>query len=144
MAHVNNMTGNPRFTHTADVIGSRVFSESDATMMFAVAPMMVPLPPKPAPSTNAHYSGPTSMPVSPKPLTMGINAMVIGTLSTTADSAATIQMMSTPNRTGEMPEDLLKSPTTRLSAPECSSHPTMMKSAPKKTSTLHSTFLRIS
>jgi hypothetical protein len=39
------------------VMGVRVFSESAVTMMLAVEPMIVPLPPKPAPNASAHHKG---------------------------------------------------------------------------------------
>ena len=62
MVHVTNITGMPRLSHKADVMGVRVFSDSVATIMFALDPMIVPLPPKPAPNASAHHNGPISIP----------------------------------------------------------------------------------
>ena len=87
MAQVANMTGRPRLFQSLDVMGWRVFSESVVTMILAVEPMIVPLPPKPAPKASAHHSGVVSIPVSPSPMITGIIAIVIGTLSTTADTS---------------------------------------------------------
>ena len=54
---VASITGRPRLFHNWDVIGVRVRSEILATTMLAVEPMMVPLPPNPAPKASAHQSG---------------------------------------------------------------------------------------
>ena len=51
------MTGRPRLFHNFAVMGVRVFSERVATTILAVEPMMVPLPPKPAPKASAHHNG---------------------------------------------------------------------------------------
>src|ERR671918_602745 len=56
IAHVNSITGRPRRFHSLEVIGVRVFSERVATMILAVEPMIVPLPPKPAPKASAHQA----------------------------------------------------------------------------------------
>lgn len=48
IAQVAIMTGRPRLIHIAEVMGVRVFSDSVATMMFALEPMIVPVPPKAA------------------------------------------------------------------------------------------------
>ncbi len=45
IAQVTIMTGRPRLIHITEVMGVRVFSDSVATMMFALEPMIVPVPP---------------------------------------------------------------------------------------------------
>ena len=132
MAHVTNITGKPRLFQSFAVMGVRVFSDSVVTMMFAVDPIIVPLPPKPAPNASAHQSGVMSIPDSPSPLMTGINAIVIGTLSTTADNTATIQITPTPNRTGGTSDACSNSPMIDSITPACSNPPTITKSAPKK------------
>ena len=49
------IAGKPRLLHIADVMGVRVRSDSEATTMLAEEPIIVPLPPKPAPNTRAHH-----------------------------------------------------------------------------------------
>ena len=85
------MTGPLRFQR-ADVIGVRVRSDTLATTILAVEPIIVPFPPKPAPKTNAHQIGVTFIPALPSSWIIGIIAIVIGMLSTTADNPAMIQI----------------------------------------------------
>ena len=94
------ITGRPRRFHRWEVIGVRVRSEIEATTMLAVEPIMVPLPPKPAPKTNAHHRGAVLTPARPSSWITGIKAMVIGTLSTTADRPAIDQIKITPSKIG--------------------------------------------
>ena len=98
--HVASATGSPRLLHNSGVIGVFVLSESDTMTMLAPEPMLVALPPNPAPSTTAHHSALISIPVAASPSSSAIIAMVTGTLSTMAESAATIQMMVTPSNNG--------------------------------------------
>ncbi len=135
---VASITGKPRLFHILDVMGVRVFSERVTTTILTVEPMMVPLPPKPAPKANAHQSGPISRPVAPNPWITGIMAIVIGILSTIADNNATIQMMITPNSTGGMACALLSNRTNISRTPAASNPPTSTNNAAKKNSTLHS------
>src|SRR5574341_703858 len=144
MAQLVIITGSPRCDHNCEVMGVRVLSESFATMILVVEPTIVPLPPKPAPNASAHQSGVISIPPSPSPWITGINAIVIGMLSTTADNAATTQMSTAPKSTGETLEARPNKPTTASKTPADSNPPTMMKSDAKKISTLHSIFLSIS
>jgi hypothetical protein len=51
------MAGNPRLIHITEVMGVRVLSDNEATTILAEDPMMVPLPPKPAPNARAHHKG---------------------------------------------------------------------------------------
>ena len=64
---VTNITGKPRLLQMSGVIGERVRSESEATTIFAVEPMIVPFPPKPAPNARAHQNGSTFIPVAANP-----------------------------------------------------------------------------
>ena len=99
-ASVANITGRPRLFHNFTVMGLRVRSDNEATTMLAVEPMMVPLPPRPAPNANAHQNAPTLIPVAARLWITGINATVIGILSRKADRKATIQSRSTQKRRG--------------------------------------------
>jgi len=77
-------------------MGVRVFSEIEATIMFAVDPIIVPFPPKPAPKANAHHRAEIGTPNNPISFITGIIAIVIGTLSINAESIATNHNMITP------------------------------------------------
>ncbi len=94
------MAGKPRLLHIAEVIGVRVLSDSEATTIFAEDPIIVALPPKPAPNANAHQRGAVLIPELPSWRMTGISAIVIGMLSTIAERIATTQINMTPNKTG--------------------------------------------
>ena len=53
------VSGIPKRIHSLALIGFDVRSDTEATTMLAVAPIIVPLPPRPAPSARAHQSGVT-------------------------------------------------------------------------------------
>src|SRR3990172_5303069 len=86
---VASITGRPRLFQVAAVIGWRVRSDSETTTTFAVEPMMVPLPPNPAPKASAHHKGLGLIPVDARSRITGMSAMVIGMLSMKADAMAT-------------------------------------------------------
>src|SRR5512147_3182912 len=74
-------------------------SAMPATVRLALAPISVPLPPRQAPSDNAHHSGikPSGPPnVGAIALIIGIIVATNGMLSTIADSAAEAHRMLTP------------------------------------------------
>jgi hypothetical protein len=66
MTQTSSITGKPRRSQRAVVIGWRVFSDNLMVMILAVEPIGVPLPPKPAPSARAHHSGVMSSPRAPR------------------------------------------------------------------------------
>jgi len=80
-----NITGKPLLFHKMGVIGYLVLSDKDVTITFAVEPIIVPLPPRPAPKASAHHKCVTSKPIIPNSSITGIKAIVIGILSTIAD-----------------------------------------------------------
>ena len=59
------MTGSPFLFQSMGDMGLRVRSDSEVTITFAVEPMIVPFPPKPAPKAKAHHYGVTSIPIVP-------------------------------------------------------------------------------
>jgi hypothetical protein len=93
-------TGKPRLLQRPGVIGVRVRCDSDTITMFALDPMLVAFPPKPAPKTTAHQRALTSTPAAANPFRREIMAMVTGTLSTSAESVATTHMIAMPKSTG--------------------------------------------
>src|SRR5512147_1397332 len=74
-------------------------SAMPATVRLALAPMRVPLPPRQAPSDNAHHTGEMAS-VPPKlgaiALIIGIMVATNGILSMIADSTAEAHKMLTP------------------------------------------------
>lgn len=132
---VPSITGTPYLFHSLGVIGVSVFSDTDATTMLAVDPIMVPLPPKPAPKTSAHHNGSIGIPVSPNPWMSGISAMVMGTLSTSAERIATPHnSIRLKTIGGKLPACAICI-ATNLITPEASRPPIRMNSAMKNTKT---------
>jgi hypothetical protein len=93
---VVTITGKPVLFHIVEVMGVLVRSETVTTTIFAVEPIMVPLPPKPAPKARAQQRGSIFRPAAPNALMTGIIAMAIGTLSSTPERMAVIQIRATP------------------------------------------------
>ena len=63
---VSAITGRPRRVQSLELIGSRVCREYWTTTTLAADPMMVPLPPNPAPKAIAHQKGSGLTPVEPR------------------------------------------------------------------------------
>ena len=92
--------GRPTRVHNLAEIGVLVCSESETIRILAPEPILVALPPKPAPNTTAHHNAVTFTPKAANPFSSEIIAIVTGTLSTSADKPATTQIMTTPKSLG--------------------------------------------